>query len=103
MISGGRYFSTPWTRYSLNTDGRTQKLESNMEDGALENSVTIENLVLLYLELLIIEMEVVVDPCLLQRRKNIFFIHQRYTSAPYWARVLPSSPTFRARRQTRSG
>jgi len=45
-------FSTPWTRYPLNTDERTQKLEGNMENEALENSVTsnLENLVP-YLEL----------------------------------------------------
>jgi len=102
VISGGRYFSTPWTRYSLNTDGRTQKFESNMEGDALGNSVTsnLENLVLLYLELLIVEMDVV---ACCSAEEHVFFIHQRYTSAPYWARVLPSSPTFRARRQTRSG
>jgi len=36
------------TRYSLNTDERTQKLEGNMENEAPENSVTsnLENLVL---------------------------------------------------------
>jgi len=47
-------FSTPWTRYSLNTGERSQKLEGNMKNDVLENSVTsnLENLVLLkYLSL----------------------------------------------------
>ena len=47
--SGEGYFSM-WTHYSLNTDERMPKLEANMENGALGNSVTskLENLVLLY-------------------------------------------------------
>ena len=94
---GGRYFSTPWTRYSLNTDGRTQNLESNMEDDALENSVTsnIENLVLLYLELLIIEMEVVVDPCPCCSAERTYFLyinvtHPHRTGRGCYHRARPS-------------
>jgi len=46
--SGVGYFST-WTRYSLNTDERTQNLEGNMENNAFENAVAsnLEDLVLL--------------------------------------------------------
>ena len=38
--SGVEYFSTSWTRYSLNTDERTQELEGNMESDVLGGSVT---------------------------------------------------------------